>query len=442
MKRDRQPDNTRVGLRAQDIQTSTQDVELGPLSGEIKNVRLVGMAERLASHVRGTEVIADYKRLAYVGSQFGIDALVLPQVLKVLEDLEWVRVEKRGASIVKVEESVPYFDDIYSAGGRYFRDSAPTEVEQAAIEVSDILTSSPVPEIYVREQLGLDDTTYAKVLDVGRSGKLIEQYTSPADNETILYSPLYWIENPEKVKRMYELLKRHGADEVHTALSKVRSYQGFPLLNEVLTTESSSSSAEIEIISEAIRRGIILAPEVDSFRGKRNFAFVPTVGLPVEEKIILEKAMAVLACIRYGQHFGSITKIHDPEAILNAVLRPPHRIGSHTEIRRQYAILVGRGMGRVFPDSTQRERYFFELIPTDENKRAVQLARDLLKVGEVIEGKGLSREAQGVLFYTGSYDEAIRTLPKLKKSPQLSLRTQEDLFRVLNDTMDQLRGAL
>src|SRR3989338_7328515 len=105
-------DPVKVGLRAQDIQTSLQDVDLGPLGAETKNLRLLGMAERLAIHIRGTDVIDDYKRLEYIGSQFGIDSLVLPSVLNVLEELEWVRVEGKGAKR-KVEESVPFFRDIY-----------------------------------------------------------------------------------------------------------------------------------------------------------------------------------------------------------------------------------------------------------------------------------------------------------------------------------------
>jgi len=39
----------------------------------------------------------------------GFDRCVLPSVLRVLEELGWVRVEKKGDEISKVEETVPYF---------------------------------------------------------------------------------------------------------------------------------------------------------------------------------------------------------------------------------------------------------------------------------------------------------------------------------------------
>lgn len=431
----------KIGLRAQDIQTSVQDVDLGPLNAETKNIRLVGMVERLAIHIRGVDVIEDYKKVEYIASQFGIDSLVLPKVLEVLQDLEWVRVEKKGNVIKKVEESVPYFSDIYSVAGEYFDSSNPSEIEEATIELCDSLALSPSTEEEIKKKLGLNNRAYKIVMDIGKSGKFIDHYKSARTKEKVLYSPLYWVENPDKLEDMYELLKEFGADRVYDALKKIKDYQGFPLMDDILRGDYDTLSEKKKIIAEAIRRGIILAPEVNSLRGLKNFAFTPHIGISIEEKIILEKAMAILACIRYGEHFGLITRIKYPEAILDKLLNPPYRIGSHTEIRKQYAILVGRGVGKIFQNRLIKDRYYFELIPTDENKKAVKLAKDLLKVGELLEEKGLSKNLQNVLFYPGSYEEAMRTLPKLKKPAYTSTETEENIFNILNDTIDKIRGA-
>jgi len=149
--------------------------------------------------------------------------------------------------------------------------------------------------------------------------------------------------------------------------------------------------------------------------------------------------MCILSCIRYGEHFGTITKIKSPELLLDTLLSYPHRTKRpHSEVRRQYALLVGRGIGRVFPDRIIRERYYFELIPTPENKKAVQLAKDLLKVGEIVDKKGFSPQLQKVLFYPGTYEEALRTLPKLKKPAHISIETQ---VQYLDKITDALRGG-
>ncbi|OGP26911.1 MAG: hypothetical protein A2038_11040 [Deltaproteobacteria bacterium GWA2_57_13] len=286
-------DPVKVGLRAQDIQTSLQDVDLGPLGAETKNLRLLGMAERLAIHIRGTDVIDDYKRLEYIGSQFGIDSLVLPSVLNVLEELEWVRVEGKGAKR-KVEESVPFFRDIYSAAGKYFLNTNPGEVEQGTITVCDSLALSPMTEYDLRKRTGLDSKAYQMIHDIGASGKFIDEYRSERDKVAILYSPLYWVEHPQKLEAMYELLKQFGADHVYNVLKKIRDYQGLPLLDEIFKKDPKSLGQEQNIISEAIRRGIIMAPQVSSFKGQKNFGFTPHIGVPLEEKSILEKAILAL----------------------------------------------------------------------------------------------------------------------------------------------------
>jgi hypothetical protein len=340
-----------------------------------------------------------------------------------------------------VEESVPYFSDIYSVAGQYFFSSDHSEIEEATIAVCDSLALLPTTKEEIKRKLGLDSKACEMVLDIGKSGKFIDEYKSARTKETVLYSPLYWIENPDKLENVYVLLREFGAEQVFAALKKIKQYQGLPLADDLLTGDNDTIPEDMKIIGEAMRRGIILAPKVKSLRGEKHFAFSPHIGIRLEEKVILEKSMAILACIRYGEHFWLITGIKNPHRILNRLLDPPHRIGPHTEIKMQYAILVGRGVGKVFPDRFKKDRYYFELIPTEENKKALQLAIDLLKVGEVLEEKGLSKDLQSVLFYPGSYEEAMRTLPKLKRPAYLSLETQEGIFNIFNDTVDKLRGA-
>lgn len=431
----------KVGLRAQDVQTSVQDVELGPLNAETKNIRLVGMAERLAIHIRGADVINDYRRLEYIASQFGIDSLgVLPKVLDVLQELGWVRVDNSGPD-PKVEETVPYFTDIYTAAGSYFQASKPTEIETAALAVCDALASSPTTKEQLISALGIDEKAYRTILDIGKSGQFLDEYQSPTAKTLVLYSPLFWVENPAKLDDLAALLQRYGADDVCRALARVRSYPGLPLSSTVLAG-SQDLRREDEIARELIRRGILLAPDVTSHNGRKNFAFTPHVGIPFERKVVLEKAMAILACIRYGEHFGAITRIRFPIDIIDRLTTPPHRIGPHTEIRQQYALLVGRGIGRSFPDRAHPSRFYFQLVATPENVQACRLARDLLAAGDILEGKGLSIDLQRLLLHPGgSYEEAMRTLPKLRQSATISAQTQTRLAAVLDDTMDKLRGA-
>lgn len=430
---DKKITSLKIGIRCQDIQTSLQDISLGSLASETEKIRLLGMAERLAIHIRGVDVIDDYKKLQYVAGQFGIDSLILPRVLETLEEIGWVRVQKRAGEITKVEESVPYFKDVYSEVGEYYNSTPHSEIEDAIIETTDKLALSPINEETIKKEL--DKELYKIVLDIGKSGKFIEEYYSPDTEEKILYSPIYWVENPKILEGVYTLLKQFGAENVIKVLERIQNYQGYPLPDSLFETKKESLSQDDQILFELIKRGIVLAPQVNSFKGSKKFAFTPHPEISIEEKVILEKAMAILACVRYGEHFGLITRIKYPEAILDKLLRPPHIIGPHTEIRKQYAILVGRGIGRIFPDKVLSNRWYFQLIDKDENIKAVKLAKDLLVVGEAISERGFQEELQKILFTTGSYEEALRTLPKLKKTAQLSPETYE---HILNKIMDVL----
>lgn len=425
----------KIGVRAQDIQTSVQDVDLGYLSAETKNIRLVGMAERLAIHIRGADVIKDRRKLEYIASQLGIDSLLVPTVLNVLEGLEWVTVDTSG----KVEESVPYFSNIYEKAGEYFTTLPRSEIEDATIVVCDALSLAPATEEELKRATGLDHDEFQMVLDIGQSGKFIVHYESEDIKEKVLYSPLYWVEHPDKVEELYKLLKRFGADKVYSALTRIKGYQGLPLSQDTIGGQKESLSEEEMIFAEMVRRGIVLAPVVKSLKGPRNFAFTPSAGISLADKIILEKAMAILSCMRYGQHFGSVTKLDNLEMFIDNLLTSPHRTKKpHSEVKAQYALLVGRGIGKVFPSKQFPNRYYFELVPTKENLQALRLAKDLLKVGEAVHGRGLSEELQKVLLYPGTYEEAMRTLPRMREPGVISGQTYQ---RILDQMMDKLRGG-
>ena len=424
-----------VGLRAQDIQTGLQDTLLrGPVAGLFDNTRLVGMAERLAIHIRGAEVIDDYDRLCVVASRLGIDSLVVPQVLSILEEVEFVRVDRSHSKVSKVYEDVPYFADIYGRMGSLWRTRSLSEIEQASVDILQSLSLSPVPEETMQCQYGLDRGDFSIIKDVGVSGGYITAYQSPKDEATILYSPLFWEEHPEV---LYALLKKYPAEEIAAAIEKVRTQQGFPIPE----LKEGSITRQDQILVETMACGLLPTPAVDSLQGKRYFAFTPYSGgirLSLLEKAILQKARAILSCVRYGQHFGTITKIRNPELILNA-LEQRRRIGPHTEIARQYALLVVEGVGRIVRDSTYKDQYHFIVIDTEDNLKAIAVARDMLLVGEAITDRGLDSKTRAVLFYPGTVQEPLTTLAETRQKPLLS---EEVIKRELDQLVDRVREGV
>jgi hypothetical protein len=205
---------------------------------------------------------------------------------------------------------------------------------------------------------------------------------------------------------------------VRNAYERVRTYQGTPVL----------STAEDEILNSLIAAGLVAGPSVERPDGNlQSFAIAP-YGLPPDlltvRKPILDKAMAVLAAVRTGQHFGGITSIYDPRLVLRALLTPDRWVARHTSTARQYSVLWQMGIVR-FQGGTRKQ---MQLINTTDNRTAVQTAIDLLTIGEAFRYK--EQSAQALFDPKGNYRTPIQAIkPARKRRPSLQiLRTMADLW--------------
>ncbi|WP_321353064.1 hypothetical protein [Alcaligenes faecalis] len=155
------------------------------------------MAAQLAVHIRGLETIENIVGLHGFCSNLGISPDSLPSVLGTLEHIGWVRVVPNVYAPTRIEESIPYFQEIYSALGEQWELRKPGELEQATMAIIDRLTVAPVPLESLASDLGLKTADIQTVVDIGDLGGYLRQYESPKDQIPILYAPLFTDENPE-----------------------------------------------------------------------------------------------------------------------------------------------------------------------------------------------------------------------------------------------------
>jgi hypothetical protein len=418
---------TNIGLRAQDIHTCLQKVNLTwPVAGKLDTTRLIGMAERLAIHIRGKEIVPDNEVLKAISSQLGIDSLVLNSVLDLLEEVGFV--QRRGDQIY---DRIPYFTNIYEVMGKYWQNRSTTEVEQVSIMLLDDLARSPLPEAQARKKYSISDRDFTIVTQLGETGAYFRRYKSPADNTGVLSSPVFWDENPEA---LFDMLKKYSAAEVAEAITSVKVYQGYPIVN----LKNPHVSRKDLIILEAMNRGVLPSPSVESRAGKRHFAFTPYSGgivLTLQERAILDKARALLACIRYGEHFASITRIQEPLSIINA-LEGRKKIGPHSEARLQYLILWEKGIVRFTKDTIYSNRYWLHLIDSEENMKALRLARDMITVGEAVTDRGIDPQVNAYLSSPGTYSEPLTALVERRQELPNS---STDISALLDQITDTIR---
>jgi hypothetical protein len=366
------------------------------------------MAASLASLVRGQDVVADAEALkTIVAEQLDISPYAFIGVVETLERAGMVdNVQRRGQKLVSFTENVPYHEDLYYRLGQTWRADEPSQLEEELVAVVDRLAMSPVPTEELENELGLDRGDVPRLLEVGKESELVKG-VALVDGE-VLYSPFFGFENPALLA---SLLETHGSGRFAEELQTVRAHQGLPL-------DPKTHPA----LADAVARGFIMAPSVTTPTGDdQPFATVPYVPdqtLLTVRKPVLDKALAVLACVRCGQYFGGATSTRSPAAVLTALLNPSHgyRLGPHSSHQRQYQLLYRMQIVDFVPSGNW---VMPELIVTDDNLEAVRLARDLLTLGEPLENRAGDDDARRLLL-NSNYRGPLQTVSRRRHQKTLS----------------------
>lgn len=407
-----------AGLRCHDVHSGLRNVD--PNSGSLTplaDTRVVGMAAGLAALVRGQDVITDAEALkAIVAEQLDISPYAFPDVVETLERAGFVdQVVRRGTKIVSFTETVPFHRALYDGLGESWRDRQPSQLEEEMVALVDRLATSPVPEEDIEAELGLDHGDVPRLLEVGKSAELVKS-VSLIDGD-VLYSPFYGFENPDILA---QLLTDHGSGRFGEDLAAVRAHQGFPL-----------DAATHPALADAVSRGFIMAPSVlRPDKVEQPFAalpYVPDRALLTARKTVLEKALAIVACIRCGEHFGGVTHTRSPASVLSALLDPNRKytLRPHSSHKRQYQLLYRMQIVDFIPSGSWVSP---RLILTEDNLEAVRIARDMITFGEPLENRAGDDDARALLSLKSPYQAPIQTVHQRRNMRNLSDKEYQGLM--------------
>lgn len=415
-----------IGVRAQDFHEGLKEVaSYGPKEAHLRNTLLIGKAATLAAHLRGLNVVEDHEALTYLAAELGISGLELDRVLSELEEVDFATIKKDGDRVKRVELRIPELREGYAELGERWEDLGPTEVERAAVEMLHHVAAVPRAKESLQESFGLDTKSFDLVLSIGSAGALLETYEDD-DGEPIIYSPLTIEENP---KPLIELSKKFPDDEVVKALAAVRRQQGLP--------EGVGAAKSNPVIVEAILAGVLAPVRIQTDDGERRFLFAPRGQVPAAEKVILDKARAILACVRCGQHFADVSRVFDPGALLRALRKNKKFNYSRPDFPEQYGLLVSKQIAVISPDTSRTGFYHFHFIDTDENKKALDLAIDLLDVGDAAPAH--TSDAHAILGIPGSYGGALPTRARLARTIK---RSKTEARQVVATLSKLVRGVV
>ncbi|OUQ85218.1 hypothetical protein B5G50_27915 [Brevibacillus brevis] len=278
-------------LRCQDLHNAVH-TNVDPTSGfltDYTSTRIVGMAGQVISTIHGMDVV-DYERFEPIAAhQYGIDSLWLEKVFNVLQGCELVELKGKKNRPEKVHIKSKYLKNNYDILSDYLTAEMTTkDVEISTIDILQNLSVSPLTTQDIKDKYNLAEEEIKKLKLFGTESQLL-QFTQLEGEDFLISTPMYWDENAEKA---HAVMVDHSPVAFKSAMEKIKSYQGFPV-------DTLSNS----VMGALVSKGILPTPIVRMNGTDHPFLFTPYNTKP-EEKIVLEKARDILACVRCGQHFA------------------------------------------------------------------------------------------------------------------------------------------
>lgn len=410
------PDSAHQALRAHDIHQGLHDVDrnVGLVGSELEQTQIVGMAAALATAIKGHEVVGSVKDLKTVAAeQLDIDRWAFNGVVGLLEAVDFVRaVQRTGGEPTSFYESVPEsFEILYTTLGEVWSDRQPSEIEKSLIQTVDELSFGPRRVA----ELDIDPSARERVLDLGREAEAIQIIV--VGGEEVAHSPFFAYEHPEA---MGEVLSSLEIDSVRAAFAELRGYQGLPI----------EKSAHPEVVRGLVAAGLVAAPMLEDPSGHEQGFAVAAYGLGRPDlltirKPVLDKALAILSAIRLGEHFGGITSLRWPVAILRRLQDPSWSGAYHSSTTRQYKALFRMGIIRFVGTGAMRG---IQLIDSADNREAVALAIELISYGEATVSKETTIDPAHGLAARGTYRFPIQGVPSARRRNPLPDRLMDAIY--------------
>ncbi len=406
---------TRIGLRAYDTTIGFRNLdERGAIITDFSSTHTVGRAAVLAGAIKGKDVIRDAQSLKRIAAEvLKINPDAFDKVVLELAELEMVRgIQRKAGEIVSFAESVPLlYDDIHERLGTRWLDMQPSELEAQFLTSLDKLAQTPLLAETLLMEIGADAKAKQKLHLIGEGAELIRYYPL-RDGTEVVASPLHAFEHPDKLVTLFE---HYNSDRVREAFVQVREQPGFPVLMD----------NSHPIMEDIIRLGLIPAPTVvGADQQERAFAIM-LYGLNPNylssKKQILDRALAIIACVRCGEISGGITGITMPDRLLAKLMDPnrDYTLNGHSSASRQYAPLIRMGVITLVP---MGNLLGVRLMPTRDNLEAIDLARKLLqRKGDAVPERGNERDAAKLLYTDGKYLAPFQTIALARrKAPAIT----------------------
>jgi hypothetical protein len=405
-----------LAARCHEIQVGLGTTEVP----EFDQLTLVGMAVRLALHIRGLAAIP-YEVVKLVGYHYlDISVHATQAVVELLAEIEFVKLGTEARTIKTVLPNVPYYEELYEQLGSYAQHKGLNEAEQLSVELLQRLASSPEKLDALRGKLGADKALFDRSLKVGQAGSYLQVVR--ARGRDVLLTPTYFSENPEIFA---DAAAGGGTAQIQKILGAIKVAQGFPLAlveknKRIGNTELTDE--EVNLTIRLAQDGVVRPPSISTAHAGENFfLFTPTpsgAALAPTKRDIFEKAMAIVSAVRQGQFLPNQYAIRSPGAILYTLRSELKLRRATTEAAQQYKNLVHLRIATLSDAGGGYKQ--LQIIDTQENKEALDIAYRLVDAG-VAKGIEVDEDARKAIQEDQSSIESLVATGKLRNTKKVHI---------------------
>jgi hypothetical protein len=292
------------------------------------------------------------------------------------------------------------------------------------------LSEKPEKRDAIFGRLGADRATFDRSEKIVTHGGLV--VPKRARGQAILVSPTYFADS---LDHLADMAAAGNSKRIQKLLQMLKSAQGWPLSVVIQSGEINGTkldAVEMQLLKSLVADGILRPPTIERTGGKEHFIFTPRPGktrLDAANREIYERAMALVAAVRKGQLLPDRYRIRYPVALLSK-LRDQKVIGASSEAAKQYKALASLRVGKLV--KTQGDMYQFQLIDTEENRKAVDEAIALIETGAMSQGS-VKEEARIALQQDEKYVQSLVAAHKFREieKPQLDEEGKREVEQLL-----------
>ena len=413
-------DTSQIAVRCHEIHTCLANKNVP----EFETIIEIGMAVRLALHIRGLPKIS-YDVLKLVAAHYlGIPSIALSKIVTLLAKVEFVRLMTQGNTIQSVFPNIPFYQETYKRIEEYARSECVfAEAEQLAVTLVEKLAKSPFNFDALRNQIGAESNLFNRGIDIGVQGGYLDKHR--CRGRDIILNPTYFSENPQVFA---DAVAKSGATHIDQLLKQVRSHQGWPLSiieNTGRIGSNNLSADQLTLLKRLAQSGMTIAPSIKtSHAGQNFFMFTPAppgVALNPMKRHIYEKSIAVVSAVRQGQLLPKQYAIRSPGALLYR-LKSDLQIRANTEAAEQYRNLVVLRVGRL--EKTTGNWFQLKIIDTPENREALNIAYSIVS-GDNLQNLEINDEVRMILQQDQEYVESLISRQDLQNKETISLAPEQ-----------------